>query len=323
MKKSLVITGFISSILLIVSIFLIFLSYILTKNTVLDHTKLIKTTQTIEIYSANGNLIDKKSSGIGGEYVKLNNLKNYTKNAFIAIEDRRYYSHNGIDLKRILGASLKNLKSMSFKEGASTISQQLIKNTHLSNEKTLKRKLNEIKLAISLENNYSKDEILELYLNTIYFGKGAYGIEDAAKTYFNKSASNLTLNESAMLAGIIKSPSTYSPLNNYDLALNRKNLVLKAMKDCNFITSSEYQLNVNKSVSINQGKSSPYTDYVSAAISELEGSNIFFPYDNVTVKLYTYLDESLQKEISIKQTEYAQELMKKPVGKQYSLSDFN
>lgn len=304
MKKSIVILGFISSILLTISISLIFLTYILTKNAVLDHTKLIKTTQTIEIYSNNGNLIDKKSSGLGGEYIKLNSLNDYTKNAFIAVEDKRFYSHNGIDIKRIIGASLNNLKSMSFKEGASTITQQLIKNTHLSNEKTVKRKLQEIKLAVQLENNYSKDEILELYLNTIYFGKGAYGIEEASKTYFNKSASNLTICESAMLAGIIKSPSTYSPHNNYELANKRKNLILTLMNDCGFISDSEYKLNSLKNVSLKQSKSNYYSDYVNATLSELENSNIFFPYDNVSIKVHTYLDESLQTDISSKCTQY-------------------
>ncbi len=297
MRKSLKIIGFICSVILILSVSAIFISYIVTKNTVLDKNKLIKSTQTVEIYSACGNLIDKKSSGLGGEYVKIENLKDYTKNAFIAIEDKRFYSHNGIDFRRIIGAGVQNLKTMSFKEGASTITQQLIKNTHLSSEKTIKRKLQEIKLSILLEKEYTKDQILELYLNTIYFGKGAYGIEDASKTYFNKSASDLSINESAMLAGIIKAPGTYSPINNYDLAFKRKNLVLKVMNECGYITDLEYGVNANKEVLINTSSESCYDDYVSATLYELENSKIFMPYGYKTVKVHTYLDEELQSHI--------------------------
>lgn len=304
MRKSLKITAFICSIILILSISAIFITYIATKNTVLDENKLIKSSQTVEIYSSSGNLIDKKSSGICGEYIKISDINDYTKNAFIAIEDKRFYSHNGIDFRRILGATLQNLKTMSFKEGASTITQQLIKNTHLSSEKTLKRKLQEIKLAILLEKRYTKEQILELYLNTIYFGKGAYGIADASKTYFNKPVNKLSINESAMLAGIIKAPSTYSPFNNYDLAIKRKNLVLKVMNECGFITDSEYETNLNLNLNLKTENSNYYDDYVNAVISELESSEIFVPYGYNTVKVYTYLDENLQSNISNYNSEY-------------------
>ena len=305
MSKSLKIIAFISAIVLILSLGAIFITYAVVKDAKIDKNKLIKNTKTIEIYSSCGNLIAKKTGGSASEYVKISNLSDNTKNAFIAIEDKRFYSHKGIDFRRILGATLENIKSASFKEGASTITQQLIKNTHLSSEKTLKRKLQEIKLAINLEREYSKDEILEMYLNSIYFGKGAYGIEDASKTYFNKSASNLTLNESAMLAGIIKAPNTYSPDANYDLAIKRKNLVLKVMLNSNFITESEYTANVNKEIRISNGNGiNPYDDYVKAVISEFENSNIFMPYGNNAVKIYTYLDENLQSSISNKSVDY-------------------
>lgn len=305
MSKPLKIIAFISAVVLILSLGAIFVTYAIVKDTVIDENKLIKNTQTIEIYSACGNLIAKKNSKNSGDYIKIKNLKDYTKNAFIAIEDKRFYSHNGIDIKRIFGATLENIKSASFKEGASTITQQLIKNTHLSSEKTVKRKLQEIKLALNLEKRYSKDEILEMYLNSIYFGKGAYGIEDASKTYFNKSASELTLNESAMLAGIIKAPNTYSPDGNYDLAVKRKNLVLKVMSNCGFITDKEYNLNLNKPVKLSTTIGiNLYDDYVKAVISEFENSNIFMPYGNNVVKIYTYLDEDLQSSISHANVDY-------------------
>ncbi len=305
MSKTLKIVAFISTVILILSLGAIFITYAVVKDVKIDKNKLIKNTQTIEIYSALGNLVAKKTGGSASEYVKINSLSSNTINAFIAIEDKRFYSHNGIDFKRILGATLANIKSASFKEGASTITQQLIKNTHLSSEKTLKRKLQEIKLALNLEKEYTKDEILEMYLNSIYFGKGAYGIEDASKTYFNKSASNLTLNESAMLAGIIKAPNTYSPDTNYDLAIKRKNLVLKVMLNSGFITESEYNANVDKEIKISIGNgNNPYNDYVKAVISEFENSNIFMPYGNNVVRIYTYLDENLQSSISSKSVDY-------------------
>ena len=305
MSKTLKIIGFISAIILVLSIGAIFVTYAITSDVSLDETKLKKTAQTIEVYSASGNLVAKKSRSSSGNYIKIENLSKNTKNAFIAIEDRRFYSHNGVDFKRIVGATLENIKSMSFKEGASTITQQLIKNTHLSSEKTVERKLKEIKLAINLERKYSKDQILEMYLNSIYFGRGAYGIEDASQTYFNKSASNLTLNESAMLAGIIKAPNTYSPETNYDLAIERKNLVLKVMKDCGFISQNEYKINSNSKLNINlSDKTSDYGDYVNAVIKEFENSNYFMPYGYNVVKIHTYLDETLQKSIAEKTTNY-------------------
>ena len=305
MSKTLKIIGFISAIILVLSIGAIFITYAVTSDVSLDESKLKKTAQTIEVYSASGNLVAKKSRSSSGNYIKIENLSKNTKNAFIAIEDRRFYSHNGVDFKRIVGATLENIKSMSFKEGASTITQQLIKNTHLSSEKTVERKLKEIKLAINLERKYSKDQILEMYLNSIYFGRGAYGIEDASQTYFNKSASNLTLNESAMLAGIIKAPNTYSPETNYDLAIERKNLVLKVMKDCGFISQNEYKINSNSKLNINlSDKTSDYGDYVNAVIKEFENSNYFMPYGYNVVKIHTYLDETLQKSIAEKTTNY-------------------
>ncbi len=298
MSKTAKIFLFICSTILILSVSAIFITSIILYDTRLDENKLKKHSQIIEIYSYDGNLISEASQKNHGKYVKIEELNDYTKNAFVAIEDKRFYSHNGIDLKRILGATFKNLKSMSFKEGASTITQQLIKNTHLTSEKTIKRKLQEIKLASQLERRCSKDKILELYLNTIYFGQGAYGIEDASKVYFNKSASSLTLNESALLAGIIKAPSTYSPINAYDLAVNRKNLVLKVMKNCNYITEKEYLSNVNLKVDITNNKNNDcFDDYVSMVMAEFEKLHVFKPYGYKKIKIETYLDETLQKSI--------------------------
>ena len=130
----------------------------------------------------------------------------------------------------MLKALFKNITSASFKEGASTISQQLIKNTHLSNDKTIRRKLNEIRLTKQLEKRYEKDEILEMYLNTIYFGHNCYGLQSAAQFYFDKKAENLSLNESATIVGLLTSPNNYSPFKNPEKCLKRRNTVLKPKK---------------------------------------------------------------------------------------------
>lgn len=270
------------------------------KNVTLNESKLNSSAIKFELISDTGAVFYSESNLSAADYIAIDNLNDYTLNAFISIEDRRFYSHKGIDYRRIAGALLNNVKSLSLKEGASTISQQLIKNTHLTNEKTLKRKFNEIKLTLELERKYSKKEILEKYLNTIYFGGGAYGINSASKRYFNKNASELTINESCMLAGIIKAPTIYSPITNYDNSIKRKNLVLKAMFDCNYISKSEYQKLKNESIEISNTKSENYLDdYVSAVKSEYENMNIFNPYcKDKLVKIYTYLDENVQKNIT-------------------------
>ena len=150
------------------------------------------------------------------------------KNAFVAAEDARFYSHNGIDLRRIFAAAAADIKSGSYKQGGSTITQQLIKNSHLSGTKKLSRKIQEALLACQLEARFSKEEIMQMYLNYVYFGNGAYGIEAAARTYFDKSASELTLAESAALADTVKAPSLYSPAHP-NACMSRRNTVLRLM----------------------------------------------------------------------------------------------
>lgn len=194
-------------------------------------------TMNFNLYDIDGNKIENENDS----YVDLEDINPLTVQAFISIEDKNFYEHNGINIKRIIKASLNNLVSHSFKEGASTISQQLIKNTHLSSEKTLKRKMKEIIITKKMEQQLTKDEILEYYLNLIYFGNNSYGIKEASNNYFNKEPNELSLSEGAMLAGIIKAPSRYSPYNNYNLCLGRRNLVLKEMLKDGKITSEEFQ----------------------------------------------------------------------------------
>jgi len=171
-----------------------------------------------------------------GIYVPLANIPDALKNAVVAVEDARFYSHGGFDWRGITRAFFRNIFSGSFKEGGSTITQQLAKVMFLTQEKSIVRKLKEAVLARRLEKDLSKDEILELYLNRIYFGHGAYGVEMAARTYFGKRVGDLTLPECAMIAGLIRSPGNYSPYNSMERARGRRSVVLERMADEQFIS---------------------------------------------------------------------------------------
>ncbi|MFZ0483250.1 MAG: PBP1A family penicillin-binding protein [Desulfobacterales bacterium] len=172
--------------------------------------------------------------------VPIKMIPDNLKKALIITEDRSFYQHSGIDLKGILRAIFRDIKAGKFVEGASTITQQLSKTLFLKKRKTLLRKAKEAFLSFQIERRYTKDEILELYLNQVYFGSGAYGVESAARIYFSKPVSDLNLSECALLAGLPKSPSRYSPLINKDLALKRRNIVLKQMKDTKAITEAAF-----------------------------------------------------------------------------------
>ena len=226
--------------IMIITIFISIISWftIIHNKYELDKNQLTSINNGVKVYSASGK--DSTLYNTNRSIIEIESLPEYVKNAFIDIEDKRFYKHNGYDIKRIGKAIFVNIANKSKSQGASTISQQLIKNTLLSNEKTYKRKLKEIILSIKMEKEFSKDEILEMYLNTIYFGSNAYGIENASKVYFNKSAKDLTINEACCLAAIIKSPSNYSPKINYKNAIERKNLVAKQMLNAKDITKKDY-----------------------------------------------------------------------------------
>ena len=171
-------------------------------------------------------------------YVKLQDIPESLQQAVVAVEDRKFYNHWGFDMEGIFRASLVNLQYGQVREGASTITQQLVKNLFLSQEQTMGRKAEEFVLAMDMELNYSKDEILELYLNTIYFGSGYYGIKEASEGYFGKEPAMLTLPESAMLAGIPNAPSLYSPYVDFMLAKKRQFIVLDAMTAAGYLRES-------------------------------------------------------------------------------------
>lgn len=190
------------------------------------------------IYDAQGRLItvlreENRSS------IPLDQVPSITQDAVIAIEDARFWSHKGVDPRAVARAASSNADTGEVSQGGSTITQQYVKNALLSPERSLSRKIEEASLAISLERNYSKQLILELYLNTIYFGAGAYGIDAAARTYYGVPAPELTLDQSAMLAGLIRSPSNYDPRKRPDAAVERRNVVLRRMLELGYITEQQ------------------------------------------------------------------------------------
>ena len=195
---------------------------------------------TIEIVGTDGSVLAERGE-MAGANISLKELPPYLPKAFIAIEDRRFYSHFGVDPYGILRAAVTNLLHRGVSQGGSTLTQQLAKNLFLTQERTFARKLQEAELALWLERKYSKNEILELYLNRVYFGSGAYGVEAAAQRYFGKSARNVTLAEAAMLAGLVKSPSRLAPNRNPEGAAARAKTVLAAMADAKFITEAQAQ----------------------------------------------------------------------------------
>ncbi|MCM1259957.1 MAG: PBP1A family penicillin-binding protein [Prevotella sp.] len=195
---------------------------IITSN--MDYT--LPEVMNVELYDSEGKKYLSYCNGKKQSYAKLEDISPYLIDAFISIEDKRFYDHQGLDIIRIGGALLKNLKSNRISEGASTITQQYVKNIYLTNEKTWKRKINEMMIAIQIEKKYEKDQILEGYLNSIYFDHGIYGVEDASIFYFGKSSKDLTLVEACAIASIPKGPTLYSPIRNPEKNKERRNLIL-------------------------------------------------------------------------------------------------
>ncbi len=304
MKKFLKISFFVlltlAVIILAFGIYLVAITY----NAKLDDTKLINLDKTITFYSQNGEILSEESGN--NSVTDLSEMPDHVKNAFIAIEDKRFYNHNGVDFKGLLRAVTKNISSFSLKQGASTISQQLIKNTHLTSDKTFKRKIIEMKLALELEKKYTKDQIMEMYLNTIYFGENCFGITKASKKYFSKTPSELDVNESAILAGLVKAPSYYSPISNPEKCNKRKNVVLQEMFFQGYISRDEYERNINTDIKLNVSDDTVF-DYVYLAKKEVSPflenykwfSNKFKVYTTHSPNFQKILDEQL-KETEIK-----------------------
>lgn len=264
----------------------------------LDISKLSALAQTSSMYDMNGELMSELRGSENRIIVSLDEIPLHTRQAFIAAEDLRFYDHRGIDVYRILGALRSNLKSGSLAEGASTITQQLAKLTHLSAEKTIRRKLEEINLAFQIEKVYNKDEILAMYLNTVYFGRGAYGIQAAAQAYFGVDAEDLTLNQSASLAAIIKAPSIYAPHISPSNNRSRRQYILSVMAENGFISQEEKQAALDESIWVlaQEAEKQLYSWYIDEALRE-SAELLGLSADEVIqggFKIYTAYDARLQ-----------------------------
>lgn len=229
--------------------------------------------------------------------VRLADMPDHLKQALITTEDRKFYSHGGVDLKGIARAIVRDIQAGEFVEGASTITQQLTKTLFLTNKKTITRKIKEAILAFQLERRYTKDEILALYLNQVYFGSGAYGVESAARLFFGKRVGELDLPECALIAGMPKAPSRYSPLVNLDLAIRRRNIVLKQMLVTGLLTQQQYQAAANSPVRLANrvpaNQAAPYfVAYIKPQLEEAVGE---FQLYKGGLTVFTTLNSRLQQ----------------------------
>ncbi len=252
-----------------------------------------------QIYDINGNLITTVHSVENRVPVTLSKVPKNLQNAFIAAEDARFYQHMGIDPRGILRAVWSNITDRGVSEGGSTITQQLAKNAYLSQERTLQRKIQEAFLALQIERQYTKNEILELYLNQIYFGQGAYGVQAAAHQYFGKNVEDLNLAECAMLAGIPKSPNYYSPLNNFKAATERQSIVIDQMVKYGYIDQETAAKAKNTKITLSSrstntkdgGFASYFVDYVTQILIEKYGADAVYKDG---LKVYTSIDIDMQ-----------------------------
>lgn len=251
-----------------------------------------------QVFDSHGRLITTLHSDQNRLPIDINKVPQNLQNAFIAAEDNRFYEHIGIDPIGIFRAIFANLTNRGIAQGGSTITQQLAKNAFLSQEQTLKRKIQEAMLALEIEHKYSKKEILEMYMNQIYFGQGAYGIQTAAKTYFNKDVNELTLTQCAMLAGLPKSPNYYSPFNNLNEAKKRKNVVLDQMVKYGYVSAVEAEDAKNQDLGLSKSHQSKeadeyasFIDYVSQQVAKKYGDDALYKEG---LKIYTTMDVDKQ-----------------------------
>jgi penicillin-binding protein 2A len=255
--------------------------------------------QSTIIYDRDGEKASKLSAN-RTDSVSIDKVPENLQEAIVAVEDNRFYEHGGFDVKGIFRAAFTNALAGSRVQGASTITQQLTKNALLSPEKTYRRKVEELFLAIEIEKVYKKEEILEMYLNTSYFGNGAWGVQNASKKYFGKDISDLTRAESSMLAGIVKAPSRYNPIDNMDKALDRRKVVLNQMVKYGYITQQEADETAGTDVVLEDTSGDPlkgkYAHYADAVINEAI-SRFGLTQDDLLTQgynIYTSLDQDVQ-----------------------------
>ncbi len=261
----------------------------------INRLKQFKPSSVTRVFSSNNQVLDRFY--LEKRFpVSIEQIPKLLIDAILTIEDRNFYHHSGVNLKAILRAVLLDLKTGSFKQGASTLTQQLAKTLFLSSEKSIVRKIKEAILAVQIERRYTKDEILELYLNQIYLGSGAYGVEAASQTYFKKPVIDLTLEEAALIAGLPKAPSVYSPMNNMDLALKRRHLVLGQMLATGAITQGAYDIADARKIElgsreISQNKAAYFIDHIKIGLNTRLGRQAVY---STGLNIYTTLDADLQ-----------------------------
>jgi penicillin-binding protein 1A len=254
----------------------------------------------LTILASDGTVLAER--GLRRGYVRLDRLPPYLPQAVIATEDRRFYNHLGVDPVGLVRAGMRNLIAGSVVQGGSTITQQLAKNLFLSPDRTMARKLEEAMYAIWLERRFTKDEILELYLNRVYFGGGTYGVEAAARRYFGRSARSVTLTQAALLAGLLKAPSRYAPTRSVELATTRVDVVLDNMVEAGFLSSAEAETAAAEPLRLRTFSDEtgyPYAvDWVAETLPEVVGNT----EGDLTVE--TTIDAGLQRaaQLTLRQT---------------------
>jgi len=294
-KKSnfkLFITILIISIFIIIGIFIgVFVSFLRDVPEIAD-LKNYKPNLTTSIYDDKGELISQLYTE-QRTLVKISDIPVTLQNAIIAKEDPNFYKHSGFDVKGILRATVNNLMHKKVVEGASTITQQLARNLFLTREKTMSRKIKEIILSLQIEKYYTKQEILELYCNQIYFGHGAYGVEAAARTYFGKNVTELNLPECALIAALPQAPSQIDPYKNPDIAVEKRNFVLDKMLEHGYITENEEKQAKSTPIVLSkfEVKNAPYfVEYVRQQLESTYGGSIY----KSGLKVYTTLNTRMQ-----------------------------
>lgn len=284
--------------------------------------------QTSEAYDCNGELLSVLKGEKDVYYVEFDNIPIYVKQAIVSTEDKRFYKHKGIDYKGIMRAVWAMIQDGEVTQGGSTITQQLARTVFLSNERTWERKIEEMYIAVELEAKYSKDDILEFYLNNVFFANGYYGIEAASQGYFGMDVNHLSLSEMAYLCSIPNNPNLYNPVKNHDKTMKRRNRILKAMLEEQVISESSYKTALGESISISPSQKVK-NDYLETYITycatrtlmEMEGFKFQTSFDNDNEKkaydkkykemyescnsklftggyrIYTSLDAAAQKEL--------------------------
>lgn len=271
--------------------------FVITAGTKLDQSKINNSASvSVNFASDTGEKLSSNQMFNKGEYATYSEINKHTIDAFVSAEDKRFFSHNGVDYLRIMGAIKNNILHPNRKQGGSTITQQVIKNTQLTSEKTINRKLKELKLARQLEKKYSKEQILETYLNSIYFGNGCYGIQNASRYYFNKPVSEISIAESALLASTINAPTIYDPVSRSEKANERKELILKLMLNNNKINTQQYNESIAENIKIAKSVKNYKNQYFKGVIAET--CNILKVTEsqlkNMEITVQTYYNPEIQ-----------------------------